>query len=227
MINESITQALTDFPRHAAGGLRSHAGEGWLSCILDQIDYGIVLVDAASRALHANRAGRQALDSGWPLQVREGCLDAARPADAAPWRKALDMAAKRGLRTLLTLGDETRRIGVAIVPVSAPEEGGRAATLVVVGRHSVCESLSVQWFARCHGLTQAEGQVLDLLCRGEAPGDVARTQGVAVSTVRSQIGSIRAKTGASSIGALVRQVALLPPMVSALQASDGRRASLH
>jgi hypothetical protein len=35
--------------------------------------------------------------------------------------------------------------------------------------------------------------------------------------IRTQIGSIRIKTGACSIRALVQQVALLPPLVSALQ----------
>ena len=58
--------------------------------------------------------------------------------------------------------------------------------------------------ARQHGHTHA--------------AEVARQQGVAVSTVRTQIGSIRAKTGAGSISELVRQVAVLPPLVGALRA---------
>jgi hypothetical protein len=44
---------------------------------------------------------------------------------------------------------------------------------------------------------------------------------VAVSTVRTQIGSIRAKTGAGSIRELVRQVAVLPPLVGALRGAAG------
>ena len=59
--------------------------------------------------------------------------------------------------------------------------------------------------------------MLELLCSGVRPTEVARQQGVAVSTVRTQIGSIRAKTGAGSISELVRQVAVLPPMVGALR----------
>ena len=47
--------------------------------------------------------------------------------------------------------------------------------------------------------------------------------GVAVSTVRSQIGSIRHKTGAESIRALVRQVAVLPPVKGALGRNGARR----
>ena len=46
---------------------------------------------------------------------------------------------------------------------------------------------------------------------------IAERQGVGLATIRTQIGSVRAKTGAASIRALVRQVAMLPPLVSALQ----------
>lgn len=41
--------------------------------------------------------------------------------------------------------------------------------------------------------------------------------GVALSTVRTQVSSIRAKTGTENISSLVRMVAMLPPMVSALR----------
>ncbi|MBL8315150.1 MAG: helix-turn-helix transcriptional regulator, partial [Rubrivivax sp.] len=44
-----------------------------------------------------------------------------------------------------------------------------------------------------------------------------REQGVKLSTVRTQIASVREKTGTPSIGALVRLAAGLPPMVSALR----------
>jgi DNA-binding CsgD family transcriptional regulator len=59
--------------------------------------------------------------------------------------------------------------------------------------------------------------VLEHLCGGVRPTEIAQRQGVAVSTVRTQIGSIRAKTGATSIRELVRQVAVLPPLVGALR----------
>jgi DNA-binding CsgD family transcriptional regulator len=62
------------------------------------------------------------------------------------------------------------------------------------------------------------------LCAGLDPQEVASQQGVAISTVRSQISSIRSKTGAPSIRELVRQVAVLPPLVNALR-SLGRMGS--
>ena len=81
----------------------------------------------------------------------------------------------------------------------------------------MCQELSAQWFARHHGLTLAETHVLEALCTGARPAEVAATKGVALSTVRSHISSLRAKTGAPSIRDLVRQVAVLPPLVSALK----------
>jgi len=44
--------------------------------------------------------------------------------------------------------------------------------------------------------------------------------------VRTQIGSIRAKTGAASIAELVRQVAVLPPLVGALRGQWGAPGAL-
>jgi len=48
------------------------------------------------------------------------------------------------------------------------------------------------------------------------PSDIAEKLGVALSTVRTHIGTIRAKTGASSVKELLHRVAQLPPMRHAL-----------
>jgi len=66
-------------------------------------------------------------------------------------------------------------------------------------------------------LTPSETAVLQALCEGRPTDDIARSQGVAMTTLRTQIGSIRLKTGAESIRALVSQVAVLPPLVGALR----------
>ena len=88
---------------------------------------------------------------------------------------------------------------------------------MLLGRSQLCEELSVQCFGRSQGLTGAETRVLVRLGQGTAPAEIARAQGVKLSTVRSQIGAIRDKTGMPSITALVRLVAALPPMVGVLR----------
>jgi DNA-binding CsgD family transcriptional regulator len=196
----------------------------WMAAMLDEIDYGMLLVVDEMRVMHANHVARAELDNEHPLQMLGSQLRVRRGQDTAPLREALSAASTRGLRRLLTLGDEGHRISVAVVPLSTMSPDARPATLLVFGKRQMCEDLSVHWFARSHKLTQAEAQVLKGLCGGVPPAEIAERQGVAISTVRTQISSIRAKTGAQSIGDLVRQVAVLPPLVSALRGA-GRESS--
>jgi len=184
----------------------------WLRCMLDEIDYGMVLLDGTGHVLHANQAAHAELDGGHPLRLVGRELGAQHAQDAGPLGAALD-GARQGLRKLLMLGPAERRVPMSVVPLT---EG---VTLLVLGKRQVCEQLSVQGFARGMGLTPAETRVLESLCAGLRPNEIAQRQGVAVSTVRTQIGSIRAKTGVASIRELVRQVAVLPPMVGALKGS--------
>jgi DNA-binding CsgD family transcriptional regulator len=71
------------------------------------------------------------------------------------------------------------------------------------------------FFARNHGLTAMEEQVLGLLAQGYSAPEAARQLDVAVSTVRSHVRSLCAKTSAGSVRELVNRVALLPPVAPA------------
>ncbi|MBC8056957.1 MAG: helix-turn-helix transcriptional regulator, partial [Rhizobiales bacterium] len=124
-------------------------------------------------------------------------------------------------RKLLTLGEGAQRVSVSVVPLSLPDSASEPVTLVMLGKRQVCEVLSVQGFAHSHGLTAAETRVLAALCRGTPPSAIAAEVGVAISTVRTQIGNIRLKTGAESIRALVQQVAVLPPLMGVLRGVAG------
>ncbi len=182
----------------------------WMRSMLDEIDYGMLLVNAQAQLLHANHTAQTELDARHPLQITPQGVRTQRPQDTAPLFEAL-AGAQRGRRKLLLLGSDEHRVCLSVVPLP----GG--ATLLVLGKRQVCEQLTVQGYARSVGLTAAETRVLDGLCAGVRPREIAERQGVAVSTVRTQIGSIRAKTGVSSIRELVRQVAVLPPLVGALK----------
>lgn len=202
----------------APAAARPAAATPWLALMLDEIDYGMLLLADDSTVLHANHVARSELDASHPLQLLGGELRVARPQDLLPLREALAGARQRGLRRLITLGHGEQAVSVAVVPLAtAAFDDTPHLTLLVFGKRRMCEALSAHWFARSHGLTPAEVRVLAALCEGRRPSDVATAQGVALSTVRTQIGSIRAKTGAESIRALVRQVAVLPPLVGALR----------
>ncbi|MBX3637005.1 MAG: PAS domain-containing protein [Rubrivivax sp.] len=222
----TATAPLTRPPSYAGHERRATGSDlaHWLRRMLDEIDYGMLMVTGDGQVSYFNHAARLELDGAHPLQMLGRTLRAHRPQDVAPLYDAL-AAAQRGLRRLLTLGDGEQRVSVSVVPL--PQAGGEQGAggadqrqplvLLVLGKRQVCEQLSVQGFARSVALTPAETRVLELLCAGVRPGDIAQRQGVAISTVRTQIGSIRAKTGAASIRELVRQVAVLPPLVGALR----------
>ncbi len=204
--------------RRAVDGAVGH----WITCLLDHIDYGLVVLDEGAEALHANRAAREWLASSrTPLGLRGGRVEAAAAQDSGQFRRALTAAVSRGSRTLLALEGVGEGFAVALGPLCGGGETIAGRALLVIGRRQVCDALTAQMFASRHGLTLAESQVLQLLCTGMAPREIALHQQVAVSTVRTQIGSLRAKTRARTIGTLVREVALLPPLGHALAGCRG------
>jgi DNA-binding CsgD family transcriptional regulator len=217
---ESIARspnALAAPPAHAnAKPLPVEVGDALMLRLIDEIDYGLMLVDAGGRVRVANRLARRECVAPGALRVVHGELQAAQPADNAALRHALD-AAQRGRRELLELGRGGQRVRLAVVPLSDPGDDG-AHALIVFGKRQLCETLSVELFARVHGLTGAEAKVLQALCSGAQPTGMARQFGVAISTIRTQLASLRQKTEAASIRDIVRQIAALPPVVTALRA---------
>mgnify|MGYP006213335243 CR=1 FL=1 len=89
--------------------------------------------------------------------------------------------------------------------------------LVLLSRQSACENLAVRMFARSQNLSPSEESVLMGLCRGLSIPEIAQENGVAQSTVRSQIKTLREKAGSPSIRRLLQRINSLPPVVPALR----------
>ena len=187
-----------------------------LAATVDELDYGLLLLDRTLHVVHANHAARCEFNATHPLQLLHDRLQAHDAHDAALLRDALADVFQRGHRKLLTMGPGARRISLSLVPL-APGGTSPKWALVLLGKPQVCQDLSVEAFARTHKLTPVETLVLKGLCRGARPAEIARSHNVALSTVRTHVGSIRSKTSVPSIGALVRTVSMLPPIVSVLR----------
>ncbi|MBL8330029.1 MAG: helix-turn-helix transcriptional regulator [Rubrivivax sp.] len=200
-----------------AAGAAPAALAHWLARSLDEIDYGLVLIGEDGRVQYANQAARDAIDHHHPLHLPGGRIAAKGDDDEALLQEALAAASRRGLRRLLTLGLGEHRASVAVVPLELAPGLPSGATLLLLGRREACQRLSIEWFARTHGLTPAETRVLEALVRGDEPREIADSFAVGLATVRTQIGCIRAKVGAPSIRDLLRRVGTLPPMLSALR----------
>jgi DNA-binding CsgD family transcriptional regulator len=184
--------------------------------LLDEVDYGMLISDGAGVLRYANQLAFRELSRPGPLYIDRDRLKSRRRIDRENLNDALSEAA-RGLRRLLSMQYAGHSIDVAVLPMAQRDSSwtsGEGLALLTLGRRASCAPLSIDFFARAHGLTGAETRVLHLLCTGAKPADVAQQCGVELSTVRTHIRSVRAKTQSASLRELVRRLALLPSIPS-------------
>lgn len=183
---------------------------------LERLDQGVLLLSPQGGVRFANRCARDLMAGCGLLDVSSGQLQATLASDAVPLRDALRAASERGHVRMLRLGAEAQAQYLTLAGIGPAGHAGPVVALL--GRHRLCNALALQWFAQCHELTAAESNVLCLLCEGLEPREVAQRAGVALSTVRTQIGSIRIKTGHESIRCLLTALGRLPPISATLLA---------
>lgn len=184
--------------------------------VLDEVDYGLLVVNAQGRLHHVNHLARHELASGRTLVAHEGVLMGATIDITAQIQGAMEQA-QRGQRRLLLFTRGNRELSMAFVPLSHPLETDHPNVLILLSRQSTCDNLAVRMFARSQSLSPTEESVLISLCSGMEIPEIARQNRVAESTVRSQIKALREKTGCSSIRQLLLRVNSLPPVVPALR----------
>lgn len=204
-----------------------------LRLALNQVDYGLVVLDADSAMVqfangpgHAaladspDGAGRRCSNTG--LCLVQGRVATVRPGHHEQLRSTLART-RAGLRGLLSLGADAQSSAVAVLPLAhTRKDADRAAqgtphtepqyALLVFAKQQLCDDSTVALFARERGLTGAEAQVLTQVCKGLRPAQIATRHGVQISTVRTQLRSIRMKTHCQTIRELVQKVSVLPPM---------------
>ncbi|MEY4748146.1 MAG: hypothetical protein RIQ60_360 [Pseudomonadota bacterium] len=187
---------------------------GLMRRVLDELDYGVVMVDAQGDVSFFNRTARGDHASAGLQNLAVGDrLTAATLVETQELQRAIRDAALLARRSLVRLGTGMRHC-IAVVPLSSEVSvDGNGQALLLFGRRQVCAPISIAFFARTFGLTPTEGQVLEALCQGEPPARIAARNGVAVSTIRTQLTAIRQKTQTGSLRELVRQVSTLPPIV--------------
>ena len=229
----------------------AHLPLGLLQAVLNQVDYGLAVVDAQShRLVFANTQAQCALhpsgDQTSGLCVKHGQVHARDPQDTQALSAALTKTVSR-VRGLLRLGGAGSELTVAVMPlagfVATPaathlhadaddDEYDDLSTrnaaaqepclaLLVFAKQQMCDTTTVTLFARERGLTCAEGQVLAQVCKGLRPAQIATHQGVQVSTVRTQLRAIRHKTASDSMRELVRKVSSLPPVARYMPSFQG------
>jgi DNA-binding CsgD family transcriptional regulator len=210
-----------------------------LRMALNQMDYGLVVIDSDTALVQfANALGHAALlecpdgsgtlGRGSGLRLLHGRVMAQRPSDNETFRRTLERA-RAGLRGFLCLGEGTQSAAIAVLPLIGQRSAADmqmhgtlgsalppAYALLVFSKQQLCDDSTMALFARERGLTSAEGQVLAQVCKGLRPAQIAHNHGVRISTVRTQLRSIRMKTCCETIRDLVQKVSVLPPMARQL-----------
>jgi DNA-binding CsgD family transcriptional regulator len=193
--------------------------------VLDEVDYGIVVLTADAGLLYANHAARHELASRRGLRQIGYVVAPVRDGQAQRFSEAVRQALL-GKRSMLALGASDSPLMVAVTPIDGPIDGctaehGSSAherrVMLAFGKSAVCEPLSFQMFARLYGLSATEFEVLRAAVEGLTATEIAHAQGVASSTVRTHLNSVRAKTGARTVRSLIARIGALPPIVPAAQ----------
>lgn len=99
-----------------------------------------------------------------------------------------------------------------LLPPSVAQAKARIA--LFFSRADLCEARMHALYARSCGLTETEELVLKILSRGLSTPEIAAQMKVTVSTVRSHVRSLCAKTGSSGVRELVSRLAVLPPVTA-------------
>lgn len=192
--------------------------------VLEEIDYGLILVGSDGRVQHANHLARREMARAHFLRTQQTSIAGLTPEMTDELMRGIRGAA-RGRRQMLTLRHGAETLPVACVPLFHPIEGESASVLLLLGRQIGTQNLAVTFFARSHELTPAEECVLRALCDGMDVQAIAAANGVCESTVRTQVRSLRDKTHSTSIRLLVQRVAALPPVVPLSLATRGSEAA--
>lgn len=198
----------------AAGGNALAEGDigAGLAPLLDELAHGVLVTTLEGLVEHANQAARHELARRRVLTTRQSLLCGCTPESGNILREALAKVA-HGKRSLIVLpAAQGPCLTLAALPLKARATDCSPRAAFLFARASVCDALMLGFFARSHGLTATEEHVLGILCEGFSAPQIAVEMKIAVSTVRSHVRSLCAKTRSSGVRELVSRLAILPPV---------------
>ena len=177
---------------------------------LDRLADAAFIIDASRKIHFANAAAERLLAADARLRSAGGTLALAGGRQQAAFQAAVQQAAAKRVRSqflaLPANGAEAAEIAVCPLQEShalaSPWRSPRVLVMISTPRRDAAAIASRM--RRLYHLTAAEARVLGLLALGRSVEEIAAQSGVRESTLRSQLKSIRAKTGVSRQAELVR-----------------------
>ena len=179
---------------------------------LDGIDHGVVLVDAESSVVHANRAADASLRRGDGLGAARGVLACDHADDTATLRRLVGAASARGMEgsggpMAVRRRSGRRPLSVLVAPLRTdrPVVPGRGATaMVMMSDPEATMPAPAEGLRLAYGLTAAEARTAAALLDHSHLAEIAAALGVSLATVRTLLQRAFDKTGTHSQAELVR-----------------------
>jgi FixJ family two-component response regulator len=205
--------------RQVVAGLRARV-EGQ-SALLDRLAVPIFIADLHARVHGRNQAADALLSAGAPIAVDgDGQLKAIRPAETKALHSALAACCAPTPADVTTVplsgGSSAPSIRAVVAPLSVEPGPGRTALAAVLvddpGRSGI--GPNAEMLCGLYGLTSAEGQLAARLVAGATLQEACDALGIAITTGRTHLSRVFAKTGTGRQSDLVGLVLTGPALLA-------------
>ena len=188
-----------------------HVDRNFLAASLNAFAVPIVLFDEQGRIVHENMSASALLDKGDAIHRADGRLMTSTKAST----RALHLELGNVIRSRQTSSGApaglvlverpgARPLTMMILPMQGTgHDAGHDGALLFAFDPDAAPSVTAALLQRLFGFTAAEGELAVALCAGSSPEEIAAERSRSISTVRNQIRSLYAKTGAQRQSDLV------------------------
>ena len=183
-----------------------------LSAAIDTLAYPMLALQSDGLLLHANLAARELLALGKPLELGPDQRVAPQVAGQRGAFGSALQSASNGQAQRMAWADGDLTVHATLRPLADPSPGAPAPPVLVMLPPPAGTLFDASGFAVTHRLSHAETRVLEALLHGHQAELTAQRLGVGVATVRTQIASIRRKTGHDNVASLLAALGNLPPL---------------
>lgn len=180
---------------------------------LDELSLVIIVVDRTMQFAYANAAGDELLaDPAGPLGLRGGRLRARAASEQSGLKdlvaRASDLVGAPGQMLLRARSGEARAVSLCVTPLSSAYAlPGRSNDVMVVARPLEPAGGNLAAARQMFDLTEAEAKLALGLASGLSLAELARQQGIRMTTARTHLARVFWKTGTrqqSQVAALLR-----------------------